>query len=149
MNEILDNLLNRENLVLSTVQKRGAAFFIDEILLSFLLMIALYDKFSASSSMEDTINLVNSFVLEFMFVKIIYQSFFIAQYGATLGKMAMKIRVVDIQTGANPNIISSLNRGIFRVISEIFMYLGFLWGFFDQYKQTWHDKTARTIVVDS
>lgn len=149
MNEILDNLLHREKLVLSSVQKRGTAFFIDEVLLSTLLMIALYDKFSASSSMEETINLVNSFVLEFMLVKIIYQTFFTTQYGATLGKMAMKIRVIEVQTGANPNILSSLNRSIFRVISEIFMYLGFLWGFFDQYKQTWHDKTARTIVVDS
>jgi len=61
-------------------------------------------------------------------MKIIYQAFFVMQYGASLGKIAMKIRVIEIKTLDNPNVISSLNRAIFRVISEMLFYLGFLWG---------------------
>jgi uncharacterized RDD family membrane protein YckC len=70
------------------------------------------------------------------------------QYGATLGKIAMKIRVIEIKTLQNPSIVSALNRAIFRIISEMLLYLGFLWGMFDPARQTWHDKTARTLVVN-
>ena len=149
MDENLHELLHRENLSLSTMQKRAAAFFIDELLLSVLLMIVLWDQFANATSIEETINLTNTFLFEYMMMKVVYQTFFVMQYGATLGKIAMKIRVMDVKTGASPDILASLNRAIFRVISEIFMYLGFLWGYFDKSKQTWHDKTAKTVVVDA
>ena len=125
------------------------AFFIDEMLLSFLLIFALWDSFSQAKTMEAMINLTNSFVLEYMMMKIIYQAFFVMQYGATIGKIAMKIRVVEIKTLDNPNVISSLNRAIFRVISEMLFYLGFLWGMMDPLRRTWHDFTAKTLVVNA
>ena len=133
---------------LATTRKRAFAFFIDEILLSFLLIIALWESFSQAANTEEIINLTNSFVLEYMALKIIYQSFFIMQYGASIGKIVMKIRVVEIKTLQNPNVIVSLNRAIFRVLSEMLFYLGFLWGMLDPSRQTWHDKTARTLVID-
>jgi len=46
------------------------------MLLSFLLIVALWDSFSKAVTMEDMINLTNSFVLEYMFMKIIYQKVF-------------------------------------------------------------------------
>ena len=70
------------------------------------------------------------------------------QYGATVGKIIMKIRVIEIKTLNNPSVISALNRGVFRVISEMLFYLGFLWGMLDPSRQTWHDKTAKTLVVN-
>jgi uncharacterized RDD family membrane protein YckC len=60
----------------------------------------------------------------------------------------MKIRVIDIQNLSNPNVLVALNRAIFRIISEMLFYLGFLWGMMDPNRQTWHDKTARTLVVN-
>ena len=125
------------------------AFFIDEMLLSFLLIFALWDSFSQAKTMEEMINLTNSFVLEYMMMKIIYQAFFVMQYGATIGKIAMKIRVIEIKTLDNPNVISSLNRAIFRIISEMLFYLGFLWGMMDPLRRTWHDLTAKTLVVNA
>ena len=83
-----------------------------------------------------------------MVIKIGYQAFFTMQYGASLGKLLMKIRVIDIKTLDNPNVLVSLNRAIFRVVSEMFFYLGFLWGMLDKSKQTWHDRTAKTMVVN-
>ena len=149
MNEDIENILYREDLTLADVKKRAVAFFIDEMLLSFLLVFALWDSFSAAKSVEEIINLTNSFVLEYMSMKIIYQAFFVMQYGATLGKIAMKIRVIEIRTLDNPSVLSSLNRSIFRIISEMFFYLGFIWGVFDPLRQTWHDKTAKTLVVNA
>ena len=149
MNEEIEHLLHREHLTLASIKSRSLAFFIDEMLLSFLLIIAMWDSFSQAKTMEEMIYLTNSFVLEYIAMKIVYQAFFVMQYGATLGKMAAKIRVIEINTSANPNVISALNRSIFRIISEMLFYLGFLWGMFDPARQTWHDKTAKTLVVNA
>lgn len=149
MDETIENLLHREGLTLADNKKRSLAFFIDEMLLSLLLIFALWESFSNAQTMEEMINLTNMFVLEYMAMKIIYQAFFTMKYGASIGKIVMKIRVVEIKTLDNPNVLSALNRAIFRVISEMFFYLGFLWGMLNPEKQTWHDKTARTLVVNA
>jgi uncharacterized RDD family membrane protein YckC len=149
VNEEIENILHREGIKLASNKKRAMAFFIDEMLLSFLLVVALWDSFAQAVTMEQMINITNTFVLEYMLMKIIYQAFFVMQYGASLGKIVMKIRVIDINTIHKPNVVVSLNRAIFRVISELFFYLGFLWGLLNPERQTWHDKTAKTLVVDA
>ncbi len=149
MNEEIENKLFREDLTLADTKKRAVAFLIDELLLSFILILSLSDSFSNAKTMEEMIHLTNSFVLEYMAIKIIYQAFFVMQYGASLGKIVMKIRVIEITTMQTPNVLSALNRAIFRVISEMLFYLGFLWGLLDPARQTWHDKTAKTLVVNA
>ena len=148
MREDIQNALHREDMKLASIKKRSLAFFIDEMLLSLILLIALWDKFSQNMNLEEIIILTNTFVLEYMLMKIIYQAFFVMHYGASIGKLAMKIRVIELQTLGNPNVLIALNRAIFRVISELIFYLGFLWGILDPSRQAWHDKTAKTLVVD-
>ena len=149
MNEEIENLLHREEMTLADIKKRSMAFFIDEMLLSLLLMIALWDSFVDAKTIEEIIYVTNSFVLEYMAMKIFYQAFFVMQYGASIGKIIMKIRVIEIKTLNNPSVISALNRGIFRVVSEMIFYLGFLWGMLDPARQAWHDKTAKTLVINA
>ena len=149
MDENIENILHREQLTLSSISKRSLAFFIDEMLLSLLLIIALWDSFASAKDMNEIIYVTNNFLLEYMFLKIIYQAFFTMQYGASIGKLLLKIRVIELKTLSNPNVIISLNRAIFRVISEMFFYLGFLWGILQPSKQTLHDKTAKTLVIDA
>jgi len=149
VNEEIEKLLYRESITLASTKKRSLAFFIDEMLLSLLLIFALWDSFSSAATTEDIIVLTNSFVFEYMMMKILYQTFFVMHYGATLGKIALKIRVVEIKTVAYPNILVALNRAIFRVISEMLFYLGFLWGMLNPNRQTWHDLTAKTLVVNA
>lgn len=149
MNNTLDTLLLREKLQLSSIRSRIAAFGIDEVLLSIILFIILWDSINAAKSIEAMVMLINTFLLEYMAIKIAYQTFFVMQYGATLGKMAMKIRIVEIKTGANPGFLSAFNRAVFRIVSEILFYLGFLWAFFDPYRRSWHDLTGRTLVVNA
>ncbi len=148
MNEDIETKLHSEGITLASIKKRAMAFFIDEMLLSFLLIIALGDSFFQAKSVEEMIILTNQFLLEFIAMKIFYQAFFVMKYGATLGKIAMKIRVVDLATLQTPNVIVSLNRSVVRIISEMIFYMGYIWGMMDPNRQTWHDKTARTLVVD-
>jgi len=149
LNDEIQNRLHNEGITLASNKKRAMAFFIDEMLLSFLLIISIWDSFANAVTTEEIINLTNEFALEFMLMKVIYQAFFVMQYGASIGKLVMKIRVIDTKTMQTPNVIVALNRGIFRVISELFLYLGFLWGLLNPQRQTWHDKTASTLVVDA
>lgn len=149
MNEEIENKLHREGITLADIKKRAMAFLIDETLLSFLLIFALWDSFAAAKNVEEVIILTNTFILEYITMKIVYQAFFTMQYGATLGKIAMKIRVIEIRTLQKPSVVSALNRAIFRIISETFFYLGFLWGMLDPSRQALHDKTAKTLVVNA
>jgi uncharacterized RDD family membrane protein YckC len=149
MDDELERRMQREAMRVASIKKRVVSMFIDEMLLSFLLIIVLWDSFTAAQSTQEIIILTNSFVLEFMAMKIIYQTFFVMQYGATLGKIFMKIQVVEIKTLSTPSFASAFNRGVFRIISELFLYLGFLWGTMNPLHQTWHDLTARTLVVDA
>lgn len=146
--EIIERL-EREQLHLAPIKKRAVATLIDEFLLSFLLIIVLWDSFNQTETLEDMIMLTNAFVFEFMAIKIVYQAFFTWQYGATLGKIVMKIRIVELSTLDSPTLAAAFNRAIFRIISEMIFYLGFLWGVLDPLRQTWHDKTARTVVIDA
>lgn len=149
MNEEIENMLHREDLALADIKKRAAAFMIDEMLLSLLLVIAMSNSFSNAKNIEEIIALTNNVMLEYLLIKIIYQTFFVMQYGATIGKIIFKIRVIEIVTLQNPSFGCALNRAIFRIISEMMFYLGFLWGAMDSSRQTWHDKTAKTLVINA
>ncbi len=148
MNEEIEDILYREHIELADIKKRGIAFFIDEVLLSTILLVVLWDAFIQATTVEQIISVTNAFVLEYMAMKIIYQTFFVMQYGATLGKIMMKIQVIDLRSLSHPTLLIAFNRATFRIISEMLFYLGFLWGSFDPLRRTWHDKTARTLVVN-
>lgn len=149
MDEQIDTLIQREHLSLASIRQRAAAFGIDEVLLSVLLMIILWDSMSKAQTLESMISLTNSFLLEYMSIKIIYQTFFTMQYGGTIGKIIMKIRVIEIATLSNPSFLSAFNRSVFRVVSEILFYMGFVWAMLDPYRRSWHDRTARTLVINA
>lgn len=149
MDQSLDSLIQREHLELSSVRQRAAAFGIDELLLSIILIVILWGPITKAATLEEMIAVTNSFLLEYMAIKIIYQTFFIMQYGASIGKIIMKIRVIEISTLSNPSFLSAFNRSVFRVVSEILFYLGFIWAMLDPFRRSWHDRTGRTLVVNA
>jgi uncharacterized RDD family membrane protein YckC len=69
--------------------------------------------------------------------------------GATPGKIALGVRIVDAQTGQPPALGRLALRFIGYFVSAFPLYLGFLWAAVDRRKQGWHDKIARTIVINS
>ncbi len=142
-------LLDREGLPLSSIQKRGAAFFIDDMIISLLFMVSFYDKIALFGSNPIAVaGFFNALFPYIIVVKILYHTIFVYLYGATLGKMALKVRVVDMEYLDKPDFITALSRASVRILSEIFFYLGFFWVFFNPIRATWHDKIAKTLVVD-
>jgi uncharacterized RDD family membrane protein YckC len=69
--------------------------------------------------------------------------------GATPGKIALGVRIVDARTGGTPGILQLTVRFLAYLLSALPLYLGFLWVALDRRKQGWHDKIARTIVINS
>ncbi|TMK67627.1 MAG: RDD family protein [Actinobacteria bacterium] len=67
--------------------------------------------------------------------------------GATLGKRAVGIRVVDGSTGASIGFRRAAMRRIAFVIGGLALYVGWLWLLFNQRRQAWHDRIADTIVI--
>ncbi|HDP0318999.1 TPA: RDD family protein [Salmonella enterica subsp. enterica serovar Concord] len=68
-------------------------------------------------------------------------------FQATPGKMALRLRVVDAQSGQAASMGQYVIRYVGYVLSTLPVGLGFLWIAFDNRKQGWHDKLARTVVV--
>jgi uncharacterized RDD family membrane protein YckC len=148
VNDEVKRRLSSAGLELATIQKRAFAFFIDELLLAFLFLFIIYDQIAAVGDPDAVVALINTFTFEYMLIKIFYQTLFVYFYGATLGKILMKIQSVDAVTLQRPIFGSALNRSVFRIISEMIFYLGFIWAFYSNNRQSWHDKTARTLVVN-
>ena len=143
----LEEKLYREDIKLAPIEKRVLAHVIDDIILSALLFLIISDTISGAKSVEEVIIVINHLVLEFMGIKLIYHTIFTSLYGASIGKILVKIKVINVEDFSHINIFTSLNRGFVRLFSESLFYLGFLWAFFEPNKQSWHDKIAKTIVV--
>ena len=69
--------------------------------------------------------------------------------GATPGKIALGVKIVDAATGGPPTLGRLVLRFFAYFVSAFPLYLGFLWAVVDRRKQGWHDKIARTIVINS
>lgn len=149
MDEQLESLIRREQISLASIRQRAAAFGIDELLLSVIMIVILWDAMSHAKTLEAMIEVTNTFLLEYMAIKILYQTFFTMQYGASLGKIIMKIRVIELSTLSNPRFLSAFNRSVFRVVSELLFYLGFVWAMLDPYQRSWHDRSGRTLVINA
>ncbi len=143
--------------------RRFAAYFIDGIVVGIimkiftsLMMIPMSHYFSSIRMVENPQELgliVPSLMMVFgtsMLVgaslQALYFIFMWGYKGATLGKMAMGIKIV----GAEKSDISygtAFLRYIGTIISSIPFCLGYLWMLWDGRKQTWHDMIASTCVI--
>jgi uncharacterized RDD family membrane protein YckC len=143
------DILNRENITLASLNKRAFAFLIDELLLSVLVFFMISNKIDETMNYQEIMIVSSSIVFYVISIKAIYQTIFVYLYGATIGKIAMSIHIVNIDDLEKPNLFLSAVRSTGRVINEtILLYIGFLLFFIDPVKQTLHDKIAKTIVID-
>ena len=148
-NEELIEKFESENITLAPLPKRGLAYLIDEVLISVLFLFIYIDFIPENASMEVMIGIINSFFSYVVLLKIAYQGFVVWMYGATIGKIAMKIRVISVYELERPSLLYSLSRPSMRVFSESVFFLGFIWAYLNPKRETWHDKIASTLVVNA
>jgi uncharacterized RDD family membrane protein YckC len=141
---------NSNNLQLASMRSRAFAFVIDDLLVTAIIMIIFWESIVAlSSDMEAMMFLMKTdLVMPLIALKVIYHTFFVWYYGATVGKIIAKIRVIDVNSWGKVSLFSSFLRSIGRIFSEMFFYAGFLIGFFNEGRKTFHDITGKTLVVN-
>jgi len=81
-----------------------------------------------------------------LLLKLGYFCAFTAVGGQTIGKMALRIRVVSEDNGAIDGNLA-LKRAALSAVSTAFLGLGLLPAFFDPERRAFHDRVARTRVV--
>lgn len=141
---------NTNNLQLASMRSRAFAYVIDDLLVTLIIMIIFWENIYAVSNDPDALMYLMKaeLVIPLIVLKVIYHTFFVWYYGATIGKIVAKIRVIDANNWGRVNLFSSLLRAVGRIFSEMFFYVGFLIGFFNDGRKTFHDITGKTLVVN-
>lgn len=88
------------------------------------------------------------FLLSWVFPALAIVAFWVTKQ-ATPGKMLIKARIVDANTGENATTGQLIGRYAGYYLATIPLGIGLLWVAFDPRKQGWHDKLAGTVVVRS
>ncbi len=87
------------------------------------------------------------YLLLLLICPIIIQAYFWSK-GTSIGKMLLGLRVVDQVTHEPIGFFKMLLREtILKYISGFVFGLGYFWLFFNEERQTWHDKLLHTLVV--
>lgn len=142
---------NSDNLQLASMRSRALAYVIDDLLVTIIIIMIFWESISALSHDMDAMTylLKAELVTPLIFLKVIYHTFFVWYYGATVGKIVVKIRVIDANEWGRVSMFSSFLRAFGRIFSEMFFYIGFLIGFFNEGRRTFHDFTGKTLVVNA
>lgn len=64
------------------------------------------------------------------------------------GALLLGQRIVDARSGGRPRLWQALVRLLGCVLAALPLGLGFFWMLWDTRRQGWHDKLARTLVVE-
>ena len=69
--------------------------------------------------------------------------------GSSVGKTALRLRVVDVASGEPIGFLRSVIRQFAHVVEPLSLGLGYLWPLWDSKRQTFADKLASTVCVRS
>ena len=120
--------------VFASIGRRFVALLIDGFLIGLVVYFLSLGKQSTMNAIQPIIHIA-------------YHTFMIGQYGYTLGKRIMGISVVTYD-GTKPDWMTAVIRALVSEISAAVFVLGYIWAFFNNKNQTWHDLAAKTYVVD-
>ncbi|HXV42655.1 MAG TPA: RDD family protein [Anaerolineae bacterium] len=132
--------------------RRLIAAIIDGLLIgvmTFALTVAIgmLAIFTASFDPNNASPFDRLIILGGVIVSIVYYVSSWAKSGQTLGKSVTGMKIVGTD-GAPPSWGQALLRYVGYIISGLALSLGFIWLAFDPKRQGWHDKIARTYVVN-
>jgi uncharacterized RDD family membrane protein YckC len=130
--------------------KRTAATLVDLVIIMVVtlpMLVALYGTSYFSRSPEDGFAGTGDFLIQIV-LPAAFTLVFWKLRGATPGKMVLGLRVADAASLEAPANGQLLIRYIAYLASALPLGLGFLWVAVDKRKQAFHDKLARTVVIE-
>ena len=121
----------------ASIVSRAFALLVDGLLLS--LVVGAFYRVLNNPNLEGVVSFA---------VGAAFQVYFLARHhGQTPGKMLLDIRVVKVD-GSPLTRTDAFIRYLGYAINGLSLGLGWLWAFFDKDHQGWHDKVAKTYVVN-
>ena len=129
----------------ATFWQRAVALLIDSLIVVVIAMPIIVVSFGAAYFSLDPVRRAGDLAIALV-VGIVIVGFW-RYCGATPGKLAVGVRIVDANTGTEPSTGRLVVRLLCYLLSAVPLYLGFLWVAFDRRKQGWHDKIAGTVVI--
>ncbi|MBD5164619.1 RDD family protein [Helicobacter sp.] len=145
----IEEILAREEIEVAPYWKRIIAHIIDDLLLSMMIIGIYWDSIMQNADdIEVLLQTISSSFLILYGIRILYHWLFVQFYGATIGKIVVKIRVIELGLLDNPNLQQALIRSLLRLLSEVLMYLPFLYLLTNSLKRGLHDIAANTLVVE-
>lgn len=149
----LADKLDMQGIRIAPMGARIVAFFIDEMVLTLLVLAIFYERLNGidygESKMDATalVATLSSLQWSLLLLRFIYQSFFTWYFGASVGKLIMGLRVIDVDMLDKPSLGASCLRSVVYIISYSCFCLGFLWAFASPLRRAWEDIVARTVVI--
>jgi uncharacterized RDD family membrane protein YckC len=143
--------LNTGQMVFAGFWTRFAAVFIDGLILGainggigFVGGLVFGSTASNPSAGFVVLQLVIMFIN--LCIGVTYETVMIGKYGATLGKMACKIKVVTAD-GGQVSYLLALGRYFAKMLSALVLMIGYLMAAFDDEKRALHDRICNTRVI--
>lgn len=131
-----------KQVVLASLVVRYAASLLDGLIVGLVLLIVSTLVMATGFSQN---RLVVSLIE--VFISSGYSVYFIKTHQATPGKKYFKLRVETIDSGQISWGRAFVREVLGKFLSSLVLGIGYLWAVFDKNKQAWHDKIAKTIVV--
>jgi uncharacterized RDD family membrane protein YckC len=145
---IKEGVTPKGTLVFATIGRRFLAVFIDGIIIDIVLFPAIillvgFQGITHKGLSPGVSALV--YLVQYL-VPAAYEIILIGAFGATLGKMAMKIKVVTPE-GRPVSYGRATGRYFAKMLSGIILCIGYLMAFWDDEKRALHDRICKTRVI--
>lgn len=144
-------VVNGQDVVYAGFWKRYAAYFIDYILLTVVtLPLSMIINLAGAGSGNESVQVALTLVVMLLSMVIsigYYAGFHASRGGATLGKMAVGIKVVR-GNGERISFLRAFCRYLATIVSSLILMIGFIMAAFTERKQALHDMMCDTLVVD-
>ena len=130
------------------------------VVVGFLTAFDMEDFASGEEEFPEVAGFFVAMSLTTMVIGVVYEIALVATRGQTVGKMALKVKVVQAANGLLPGWGKSVGRWLVPAIPgligwvipsisyvgllSLLVYLSLVW---DKVRQGWHDKTAGTLVI--
>ena len=133
----------------ASIGKRFGAAFIDGLITGIPMWIVIMVVMGASGArgMSGTARFTSPAFYFFSLAAVAYQALMLASRGQTLGKMALKVKVVRAD-GSNISTGQAWGRELSRMVLGCLYIVDYLPAFFTADKRTLHDMIANTRVVN-
>jgi uncharacterized RDD family membrane protein YckC len=117
-------------------------------ILALLLLPSLMPRMTGRTSPADASYFLGSCLIQLAFYGLgaVYYVLFVGRYGATPGKMALKLKIVKAD-GSPVSYALALGRFFAEILSALILYVGYIMAAFDEEKRALHDRICNTRVV--